>query len=327
MEANILKPKKAHGTRWVQHRLEACHTIIRSYDVLVAHLEFMANDPTHDRAKMIGIHRKLTSLKFVCHLLFLEKVLLPVSRLSLAWQKDSVEIPQLLSCERNLRETLPNMAQVEAQEMGALDCLIRKATAVVEEGDYQAGSSPITFKGVLLTEKHTLGHFQRSQKDYVESLIKCLEVRFCLADDGKASILDTCLWPKEPTKLREYGNEKIKMVASHFKNTLTLVSKSSSTETEDTAPACAGDENVPQQLLEEWQHMKIFISQHFLEQEPKEIWEKNPGNVHTSLPDYGSNYQHFEYLSLFKCHSRKVFLCYEKNQDRLASIVRHRNIG
>ena len=191
----------------------------------------MANDPTHDRARMIGIHRKLTSLKFVCHLLFLEKVLLPVSR-----QKDSVDIPQLLSCERNFRETLTSMVQEEAQEMGALDCLIRKATAAVEEGDFQAGSSPYTFKGVPLTEKHTLGHFQRSQKDYVESLIKCLEVIVCLADDGKASIfnraliLDTRLWPKEPTKLREYGNEKIKMAANHFKDTLTLVSKSSSTD-------------------------------------------------------------------------------------------------
>ena len=141
-------------------------------------------DPTHDRAKMIGIHRKLTSLKFVCLLSFLDKLPLPVSLLSLAWQKDSVEIPQLMSCEQNLRETLTSMAQEEAQEMGALDCLIRKATAVVEEGDSQAGSSPITFKGVPLTD--TLGHFQRVQKDFVESLIKCLKVRFCLADDGKA---------------------------------------------------------------------------------------------------------------------------------------------
>ena len=40
------------------------------------------------------------------------------------------------------------------------------------------------------------------------------------------------------------------MAANHFKDTLTLVSKSSSTETEDTAPACAEDENVPQQVLE-----------------------------------------------------------------------------
>ena len=64
------------------------------------------------------------------------------------------------------------------------------------------------------------------------------------------------------------------MATNEFKDTLTLISKSSSTETDDAAPACAEDKNVPQLGMEEWQQIKIFISKHFLEQESKEIWGK-----------------------------------------------------
>ena len=95
MEAHIVKPRKAHGTRWVQHQLEATRAMLRSYDVLAAHLESMSADPAHDQAQAMGLLAKLTSFKFVVHLAFIVDLLNPLSKLSLAWQ-DASEILQML---------------------------------------------------------------------------------------------------------------------------------------------------------------------------------------------------------------------------------------
>ena len=37
MEAHVVKPRKAHGTHWMQHKEAAATAILRSYDVLTAH--------------------------------------------------------------------------------------------------------------------------------------------------------------------------------------------------------------------------------------------------------------------------------------------------
>ena len=86
MGAPLLKPRKANGTRWVQHRLLATRALLSSYPVLVAHLESMAVDPTHDRAKAKGLLNLITSFKFIVHVLLFQEILAPLARLSLAWQ-------------------------------------------------------------------------------------------------------------------------------------------------------------------------------------------------------------------------------------------------
>ena len=71
MEAHVMKPCNAHGTCWMQHNVAAATAILRSYDVLITHLESMSADPTHGQAKSKGhLNTKMTTFKFVVHLVF-----------------------------------------------------------------------------------------------------------------------------------------------------------------------------------------------------------------------------------------------------------------
>ena len=102
LENGIQKPKKCNGTRWIQHKLQATKALLHSYKVIVMHLEAVAADKTSDQEKAKGLIQKITTFKFVIHLLFFRDLLTPISRLSLAWQKDAVEIPQMLAAEKTM---------------------------------------------------------------------------------------------------------------------------------------------------------------------------------------------------------------------------------
>ena len=69
----------------------------------------MAADKTSDQEKAKGLIQKITTFKFVIHLLFFRDLLTPISRLSLAWQKDAVEIPQMLAAERTMHVSLQDL--------------------------------------------------------------------------------------------------------------------------------------------------------------------------------------------------------------------------
>ena len=84
MEVSVTKSLKCHGTRWIQHKLNACQALQKSFKAITIHLEIVANDKLHDSAKAKGILNRLISTKFVLHLLYFIQLLEPVSRVSLA---------------------------------------------------------------------------------------------------------------------------------------------------------------------------------------------------------------------------------------------------
>ena len=87
--------EKTHGTRWLQHKSRALHTLLSGYPVIAAHLEAMAADsrvkPT-DQARFTSYLRKLCSFKFVLHMLFFEALLNPLAILSCNLQGDTVDL-------------------------------------------------------------------------------------------------------------------------------------------------------------------------------------------------------------------------------------------
>ena len=246
MEAHVVKPRKAHGTRWVQHKVAAATAILRSYDVLTAHLESMSADPTHDQAKAKGYLTKLTTFKFVVHLLFIVDLLQPFSKLSLAWQKDATEIPHMLAAERAMKAALARLRVAEDDETAL--------SKLVEMGS----SGTASYKGVSLTRvEQGTSFFTSRRTGYVDKVAECCEHRFCLDDSSDtfnaASILDTNMWPDEVEQLRAYGNEKVSFAADHFASIL----------------ECDKDE-----LLQEWRELKQFISANMKGQQPSGIWAK-----------------------------------------------------
>lgn len=66
LDEQFLKPIKANGTRWVEHKLLAITKIITNYSVIISHMMSYAEDQTNraeDRAKTKGIFRKLLQVK------------------------------------------------------------------------------------------------------------------------------------------------------------------------------------------------------------------------------------------------------------------------
>ncbi|XP_071835235.1 zinc finger protein 862-like [Apostichopus japonicus] len=168
MNEVVNKPLKAHGTRWVQHKLQATEALLKSYSVVVAHLENMANDKTHDQAKAKGILDKVNNFKFVSHLLYFQHLLRPISRLSVTWQKEVVEAPLVLATLNNLKQTLGNMKDQQEypgelkdiasaqQSVDADDQLQNPITGDAENEPQQ----PVMFKGTQLKKvKVGLGYF------------------------------------------------------------------------------------------------------------------------------------------------------------------------
>ncbi|KAK6168753.1 hypothetical protein SNE40_019937 [Patella caerulea] len=101
MEQIVSKPEKALGTRWLQHKRSACNSLIKSYPVIVTHLENIAEDPLakkDDQSKMKGYLSKLKSFKFVVYLLYFSEILEPLSKLSLLLQGSSIDLLFAMSC-------------------------------------------------------------------------------------------------------------------------------------------------------------------------------------------------------------------------------------
>ena len=89
------KPKKANGTRWILHKLEAMKMCLDKWSLYIEHLEYLSSDksiPSKDRQKMINYLQKWKQGRMPLMLaMFIE--LLEISLfLSLAFQKEKVDI-------------------------------------------------------------------------------------------------------------------------------------------------------------------------------------------------------------------------------------------
>jgi len=88
-----MKPARANGTRWVDHKLQALAKMERNWCTIVQHLEDYTNDhanSTNDKAKATGILRVLKQYKFVQLMHGMQDVLSEVAKLSLVLQRNDV---------------------------------------------------------------------------------------------------------------------------------------------------------------------------------------------------------------------------------------------
>ena len=95
LEADIRKLEKAFGTRWSQHRSKAIETLMHGYETIVAHLVAQAASSYGSKAdagRFKNYLKKLTSFKFVLHLLFYHILLQSLSTLSCHLQGESVNL-------------------------------------------------------------------------------------------------------------------------------------------------------------------------------------------------------------------------------------------
>ncbi|XP_023930781.1 zinc finger protein 862-like [Lingula anatina] len=103
MDEQFLKPERANGTRWVEHKQKALAKLEKTWRSIVVHLESYASDMTNraeDRAKARGINNRLLQYKVVLYMHFLLDVFDQMSQLSLLFQRDDITVPSVvLKCE------------------------------------------------------------------------------------------------------------------------------------------------------------------------------------------------------------------------------------
>ena len=91
---NSLRPKKAYGTRWLDHRVSAMNTVFDKYGVFLAHIENLISTSkvSKERATLEGHCRKFVKASVVLHLGIFLDILTPMRDLSLCLQKNNITV-------------------------------------------------------------------------------------------------------------------------------------------------------------------------------------------------------------------------------------------
>ncbi|KAK6168665.1 hypothetical protein SNE40_019856 [Patella caerulea] len=189
MEETRSKPEKATGTRWLQHKRAACNSLIKSFPVIVCHLESLASDCSvkkDDQAKMQGYLKKLKSFKFVVNLLFFSQLLEPLSKLSLSLQSSGIDLlyaMYAMSCLEHLYTPLTNF-EVTSDIKSLFDMAV--------------SDSAIEYKGCKGSAD--IEKFEEDRKIICESVEKFVRTRFRDLNDKQEfqilKLIDLSIWPR-----------------------------------------------------------------------------------------------------------------------------------
>lgn len=249
MDDHFLKPGKANGTRWVDHKLRAVSKLLKNWKLIVIHMKNYAEDVTNrgdDRAKAKGILKKLSEFKLVYYLHFIKDILSEVATVSLLFQREDINVSSAVT-------------KLQSSHVSLNDMLTNQGLNVTQFNTEIVGKQykQHTLHNVIAQETLT-----RQTGDILKAVIKCMQSRFqnmhedpiylaCHAFDHKN-------WPDTDEALLHYGRDDILVVAEHFQTLL------------DNA-----DCDVPA-AQREWRELKIHIrrNNHFQAIHPLEVWRR-----------------------------------------------------
>ena len=218
MEEKISKPDKAQGTRWVQHKARALQTLINGYLVLVAHIEAQAAayGCKAEAARFKTYLVKLTSLKFVFHMLFFHMLLQPLAAVSCHLQENSVDLLFAIASFESFHTAIDKLSvegwgNPETSELSKLMSLDAEST----------------FKGIQLSGNKIaiVSAFKTSILSYGQKLKSCVYDRLKDLEERdifKAlKLLEIGTWPKNKEALDIFGHQELSLLCDHF-NTILL---------------------------------------------------------------------------------------------------------
>ena len=258
MEESVNKPRKAQGTRWLQHKSRALHTLLSGYPVITAHLEAMAADSKvkpADQARFKSYLKKLTSFKFVVHMLFFEALLNPLAALSCNLQGDTTD---LLFATANIELLYLVLHQFRCCTSDTTSELSRFLNSVkAPDGSWLMDE--VSFRGVKLcyVQQSVATAFEAERGKYIDSLTQCLQRQFNNLQHQDVfkgiKLLNTSLWPSDHDGLRQFGQRELSLVVDHFRP---LLLKNTSTDS----------------IFSEWEAFKVFWSHNLVSMRKDELW-------------------------------------------------------
>ena len=180
IEEGVNKPEKAHGTRWIQHKSRALQSLIKGYPVIAAHLETMASEnsslKSSDKARFKAYYKKLTSFRFVLHLLFFEQLLGCLGELSCDLQSDTKDFPSAIASLDAFYALMDHFQEDPCGEATKLSKFVESA----KSHDGTGLAETVSFKNVKLSHvsESILQTFLVSQANYFKAVSTCLKGRF-----------------------------------------------------------------------------------------------------------------------------------------------------
>ncbi|KAK6191936.1 hypothetical protein SNE40_003508 [Patella caerulea] len=261
IDEHFSKPTKANGTRWVEHKLRAVTKLLNSWEVILTHMSNYASGNTNkgeDRAKTQGYIKKLTQFKFIWYLYFIKDVLSEVSRVSLLFQRDDIDVSSAVTKIKSTQISLQQMIDNPGAQLQSFN------------NDVSGNS----YKGQTLLSVVDLDVLEDQKNGILNKIIDCFQSRFEDISGGKsvftaAQIFDHKNWPAENDlpALYHYGNLDLNYIIQHFQHVLQNICNTDS-------------------VITEWSDLKLYVARntHFRAYHPLAVWQR------VSQEDVNNNY-------------------------------------
>lgn len=211
---HFLKPEKANGTRWVDHKLRAVTKLIKNWHIILTQMENYSEDNSNkaqDRAKVQGYIRKLKQYKLIWYMAFVKDVLNEIAKVSLVFQREDITVSSAITKLQSAEIALQSMMRAEG------DSIVNIRTEI--NGN--------VFRGHTLQNVIPDDVLSQDRVRIVQAVLDCVNGRLnnlttdpvftaCYAFDHKN-------WPliADRAALQQYGKEDVRLVFTQYETVLT----------------------------------------------------------------------------------------------------------
>ena len=163
MYGDGIKPLKATGTRWIDHRIRAMGRFVDKFGLYMRHLtEFIdETQKSSDRAVVQGKLNKLVDAQVLLRSAFLKDLLNPAKIFSLITQKDQPNIIEIVDAvEKTRRDYKKLLTKFQRDQNSVFELPLLKAVITEVEGNDEDGD-----------------RIYQDQKQYMK-ILKCYDERY-----------------------------------------------------------------------------------------------------------------------------------------------------
>ena len=224
LKTNVVKPVRAQGTRWIDHRRKALQCLATNYKALVAQFEDVASGQRKDIAatdvaKLKGYLMKLKSAKFLTHMSLYMSLVEDMADLSLSFQKDDVPVSDIRTHISLALAGLKRQLEAPGPHLRPL------VTAVNEVIEKESGQFLWCSVEINIDPYHGgLTAFTKQVAEIVKDIIDCIGDSSFTDHPvlNTSDILDHVSYPTDLNALLEYGNEDVATIVDHFRPLLEM---------------------------------------------------------------------------------------------------------
>ena len=231
-EGGGVKPKRASGTRWISHKMEAMKICLDKWGLYINHLENISKDAKckpEERAKMIGYLRKWKKARIpVLLALFIDLLEIP-SILSKCFQDDQIDTVNSSLFLAKAKKRLQLFKNKTFEKLPHVKHFLDRCERIDDKVFYQ-DVELVGFNDALESAKVT-------KELMVEKVVSCVSVRLEIEKDSECvfkqvtQILNTEGWSRSDEDGEddtEFADEDIISLKQRFQNPLLAAGVSAS---------------------------------------------------------------------------------------------------